>query len=185
MNWDMPYAVDIDGKSYAIRNKCDYRVVLDVIDALNDKKLEMFQRLYCALYIFYEDLSGCKNIKSAVDEMMSVISLGQKSDAESTPKPKVMDWKKDWDLIAPAISRVLGYEVRDPDKYTHWYSLIGTYAEMGECTFTFIVSLRLKKINHEKFEPYEKKFYTENYERVNITPEFTEEEEAFFAQLLA
>ena len=39
--WSLPISVEIDGTEYAIRNKCDYRVVLDVISALNDEELEM------------------------------------------------------------------------------------------------------------------------------------------------
>ena len=31
MSWNLPISVEIDGTEYAIRNKCDYRVVLDVI----------------------------------------------------------------------------------------------------------------------------------------------------------
>ena len=39
MMWDLPVAVEINGKNHPIRNKCDYRVVLDVICALNDNEL--------------------------------------------------------------------------------------------------------------------------------------------------
>ena len=55
--WNLPLTVEIDGKEYVIRNKCDYRVVLDVIAALNDNELEMENRIQCAVFIFYEDLS--------------------------------------------------------------------------------------------------------------------------------
>ena len=51
--WSLPISVEINGKEYAIRNKCDYRVVLDVISALNDEELEMEQRVECALFQFY------------------------------------------------------------------------------------------------------------------------------------
>ena len=40
MMWDLPVSVEIDGKEYAIRQKCDYRVVLDVLSALGDVDLE-------------------------------------------------------------------------------------------------------------------------------------------------
>ena len=53
MSWDLPISVEIDGTEYPIRNKCDYRVVLDVIKALNDEDLYMQYRIQCALFIFY------------------------------------------------------------------------------------------------------------------------------------
>ena len=39
MMWDLPISVEIDGEIYQIRNRCDYRIVLDVICALNDNEL--------------------------------------------------------------------------------------------------------------------------------------------------
>lgn len=45
-----------------------HRVILDVIEALNDEELEMENRIQCALFIFYEDLSGCDNIQLAMLE---------------------------------------------------------------------------------------------------------------------
>ena len=39
MNYSLPYSVNIDGEELQIRNKCDFRVVLDVIEALNDEDL--------------------------------------------------------------------------------------------------------------------------------------------------
>ena len=47
--WNLPTAVEIDGKEYAITNKCDYRMVLDVICALNDNELDDEQKLRTAL----------------------------------------------------------------------------------------------------------------------------------------
>jgi hypothetical protein len=48
MMWNLPLSVEIDGKDYKIRNKCDYRMVLDVINALNDEELEKVYRIQCA-----------------------------------------------------------------------------------------------------------------------------------------
>ena len=45
MMWDLPIAVEINGKQHPIRNKCDYRVVLDVICALNDNELTDEEKL--------------------------------------------------------------------------------------------------------------------------------------------
>ena len=178
MMWNLPITVEIDGKEYAIRNKCDYRVVLDVIEALNDEDLEMKYRIECALFIFYEDLSGLKDIQTALTEMMKIINIGEEI-TEEQHKPRLMDWEHDFMQLAPPISRVLGYSVRDANHYTHWWDFIGAYMEIGECTFSSIVSIREKKTNGKKLEKYEQEFYRKNRKLIDLPNKLTTEEEEF------
>ena len=179
MMWSLPISVEIDGTEYAIRNKCDYRVVLDVISALNDEELEMEYRIECALFIFYEDLTGLKDIQTAITEMMKIINLGKETTEEEQHKPQLMDWEHDFTQLAPPISRTLGYSVRDAKNYTHWYDFIGAYMEIGECTFSNIVSIREKKIKGKKLEKYEQEFYRENRKLIDLPHKLTAEEEEF------
>jgi hypothetical protein len=176
--WDLPLAVKIDGVEHKIRNQCDYRVVLDVIAALNDEELEMHNRIACALFIFYEDFSDLKDMQVAANEMMKIINLGEEPKAEDN-KPRLMDWEHDFSHLAPPISRVLGYSVRSAANYTHWYDFIGAYMEIGECTFSQIVSIRNKKIKGKKLENWEREFYTENRTLVDLPQKLTAEEEEF------
>ncbi len=177
MMWSLPISVKIDGKEYAIRNKCDYRVVLDVITALNDIELEMENRIRCALFIFYEDLTGCTDFETAVKEMMKIINNGEEETTqEQIPKPQLMDWQHDFTQLAPPISRVLGYSVRDANHYTHWWDFIGAYMEIGECTFSNIVSIRSKKQKGKPLEKWEQDFYKENRKIIDLPQNLTEEE---------
>ena len=177
MMWSLPISVEIDGKEYAIRNRCDYRVVLDVISALNDEDLEMEYRIACALFIFYEDLTGLRDIQPAVTEMLKIINLGEEITEEEQHKPKLMDWEHDFQHIAPPVSRILGYDVRTPDKYTHWYTFLGGYMEIGECTFQNVVSIRSKRAKGKKLENWEQEFYKENKKMVDLPQNLTEEEQ--------
>ena len=177
MMWNLPIAVDIDGKEYAIRNKCDYRVVLDVISALNDEELEMEYRIECALFIFYEDLTGLKDVQTAIMEMMKIINLGEETTEEEQHKPRLMDWEHDFPQLAPPISRVLGYSVRDANHYTHWWDFIGAYMEIGECTFANIISIRNKRMKGKKLEDWEREFYRENKKMVDLPHKLTDEEQ--------
>lgn len=176
MMWSLPISVEIDGKEYEIRNKCDYRVVLDVISALNDEELEMQYRLECALFIFYEDLTGLKDIQTAITEMMKIINLGEETTEEEQHKPQLMDWEHDFIQIAPPVSRVLGYSVRDSKNFTHWYDFIGAYMEIGECTFSNIISIRSKRAKGKPLEKWEEEFFRENYRMVNLPNNLTTEE---------
>lgn len=177
MIWSLPISVKIDGKEYAIRNKCDYRVVLDVISALNDEELEMEHRLECALFIFYEDLTGLKDIQTAITEMMKIINLGEETAEEEQQKPQLMDWEHDFPQLAPPISRVLGYSVRDANRYTHWWDFIGAYMEIGKCTFANIISIRNKRMKGKKLEDWEREFYRENKKMVDLPHKLTDEEQ--------
>ena len=52
--FEIPSTVEIDGEQLNIRNKGDFRMVLDCFAALNDIDLDEKERVYCALIIFYE-----------------------------------------------------------------------------------------------------------------------------------
>ena len=52
INYELPTVCRIDDKEYPIRNKGDYRVILDTISALDDKDLTENDRIFAALYIF-------------------------------------------------------------------------------------------------------------------------------------
>ena len=187
MSWNLPISVKIDGTEYAIRNKCDYRVVLDVIKALNDEDLDMQYRIQCALFIFYgnDELDTIEkvlkafrtkeNTQIAIDEMTKIISLGEEK--EQDDKPPIMDWEHDFNHIAPPINRVLGYSVRDENNYTHFYDFIGAYQEIGECSWANIVSVRSKRMKGKPLDKWEREFYNENRKLIDLPRKLTDEEQ--------
>jgi hypothetical protein len=158
MMWDLPIAVEINGKSHLIRNKCDYRVVLDVICALRDNNLTYEEKIKCALFIFYEDISSIDDFDTAIKEMFCIINGGEEQEENEEQKPSLMDWEHDFPQIAPPISRVLGYDVRTPERFTHWFSFLGGYKEIGECVFSTVVSIRYKLSKNKVLEKWEKDF---------------------------
>jgi hypothetical protein len=180
MMWSLPLSVEIDGRDYKIRNKCDYRMVLDVINALNDEELEKVYRIQCALQIFYEDLAGLTNYEKAIDEMLKIINNGEENKG-SDNSPQLMDWEYDFKLIAPPISKVLGYSVRDPEKHTHWYDFVGAYMEIDESVWSTVIAIRIKKQKGKKLEKWEEEFCREHPDWISLPQKFTQEEEEFFS----
>lgn len=179
--WDLPVEVKIDGTVYHITKKCDYRVVLDVICALNDNNLTEYEKVICSLLLFYkeftrENVINCPYIEILTKEMFRIINGGDE-DTTTDNKPRLMDWEHDFSQIAPPVSRVLGYDVRTPDKYTHWYTFLGGYMEIGECTFQNVVSIRSKRAKGKKLEKWEQEFYLENKKMVDLPQNLTEEEQ--------
>lgn len=188
MNWELPFAVEIDGKKYEIRNKCDYRVVLDAIEALNDEELDTQDRIYCALFIFYgnneldnekkvlEAFGNKKNIQTAIDEMTCIMRAGNEGE-QNDNKPPMMNWQQDFPHISAPISRILGYSVRNPANYTHWYDFIGAYQEIGDCFWANVVSIRNKRHKGKKLEKWEQEFYREHRKVIEIEKSLTAEEQ--------
>lgn len=176
MMWDLPISVEIGGKKYAITNKCDYRMVLDVICALNDNELDDEQKIRTALYIFYEDISKCSDIEKAVKEMFKIISYGEEDDGKNENNSKLMDWEHDFPILVAPINRVLNCEIRSVD-YLHWWTLLSAYYEIGECTFQNVVSIRSKRAKGKKLEKWEQEFYLENKKMVDLPKNLTEEEQ--------
>jgi hypothetical protein len=186
MMWSLPIFVEIGGTKYPIRNKCDFRVVLDVISSLSDEELEMEQRVECALFQFYGNdelntlekvLLSLNDIQTAIMEMMKIINLGEETTEEEQHKPQLMDWEHDFTQLAPPISRTLGYSVRDAKNYTHWYDFIGAYMEIGDCTFANIISIRNKRMKGKKLEDWEQEFYRENKKIIDLPHKLTDEEQ--------
>lgn len=185
MEWDLPKYVELNGMNedneicrvnYKIRNDCDYRIVLDVINALNDSELDEQNRLQCALFIFYDDLSGCADIETAAKEMMKIINCGEEIDKKEPEKPKIMDWEKDFKNIAAPISKALGYSVRDEKNYTHWYDFIGAYYEIGECYWSQVMNIRKKRQEGRPLDETDRKFYREHKKDIDLPMEMSDDE---------
>lgn len=178
MMWDLPIAVEIDGKKHNIRNKCDYRVVLDVICALNDNDLTDKEKAECALFIFYEDFADIDDFQTAIKEMFRIINGGEEQDESQEQKPSLMDWEHDFPVLVAPINRVLNCEIRSVD-YLHWFSLLSAYMEIGECTFLTIVSIRSKRMKGKKLEKWEEEYLREHRKMIELPMKLTAEEEEF------
>ena len=50
--------------------------------------------------------------------------------------------------------------------------------EIGECTYSTVLSIRTKKRDGKKLEKWEQEFYTSNRKLVDIKVKLTEEEKA-------
>lgn len=187
--WDLPKTVEIFDKTYKIRDNCDYRVMLDVNEALSDNEETQEYRLHCAIVIFYENYKEIPDpltanteeeimfIQEAVNKITEILRLGEPVEDETEKnKPKLMDWNKDFHLIAPAVNRILGYDVRDPNKYTHWYTLVGAFGEIGDCYFAQIMNVRKKKLTGKKLDEQDMQFYKEHKKDVDLSTELSEEE---------
>lgn len=163
--WSFPTSLNIGGVEYEIRT--DYRVILDLLMALNDpelsdsdNKMSAYMQSRVILEIMFPDCDNIPqgHIQEALNKVAEFIDMGIGDDSK---KPKTMDWEQDAAIIIPAINKVLNKEIR-AEKYMHWWTFLGAYMEIGEGLFSNIIHIRQKKAKGKKLEKWEQDFYKEN-----------------------
>ena len=170
--FELPTTIIVNGVEYPIRNKGDYRVILDCFSALNDDELDISTRAITALIIFLENMCTqydllsifptAETLEVAIKEMYRFINCGDEEDAiGAKAKHSVVDWEQDQQLIASAVNNVARTEVRALP-YLHWWTFMGYYMGIGECTFSTIVNIRSKIKEGKKLEKYEQDFKKDN-----------------------
>lgn len=163
-----------------LKIRSDYRVILDIIEAINDSELNEEEKAMATLQMLYVDWKKIKDYQEAISLAYWFISVGEVG--SSTSKPKLMDWQQDFKLIVTSINRVLGKEVRSLD-YLHWWTFVGAYYEIGESVFSTIIGIRSKKSKGQKLEKHEQEFYLENKDTIDLKTQYTKEELDEYEQL--
>ena len=182
--YDLQTAVEVGDKTFNIRNKGDFRMVLDCFEAINDSTLTEAERLISCCIIFYEDFNSIADLLENMDileqlqnEMIRFFNGGEDSVSGNAKQHRLIDWTKDSNLICSAINNVAKQEIRSL-KYLHWWTFLGYYNAIGECPLTTIVSIRYKIAEGKKLEKYEVKFQQDNPEYFNIDMRSAEQKEA-------
>lgn len=175
MRYDLPTAVEVNGKEYSIRS--DYRDILTIIEALSDAELNDEGKADVLLDIFYPDFESMpeEDYEDAISQCMAFINCGEAPKNEKRG-PKLMDWQQDFPLIVAPINRVLGKEVRSAD-YLHWWTFMSAYQEIGDCTFAQVVTIRSKKAKGKKLDKSEQEFYKQNRHLVDFKRQYTAQDE--------
>lgn len=173
MTFGLPRTLEVNGRDEPIR--WEYTAVLDAISALNDADLDNNEKLFSFLYIIYENFENFTrdDYEPAFKAACDFINNGAEDDRKTNIK--MVDYEQDYRLMIPAINRVAGKEIRDCEDI-HWWTFLGYFMEIGECTYGTVLNIRNKKAKGEKLEKWEKKFYDENKKLVDIRPKLTEEE---------
>jgi len=190
--YELPISITINNKKYPIRNKGDYRVILDCFSALNDIDMPKDVRIITSLMIFLDGVTdieclfstiGEENLQTAVTEMYHFFNCGSESVGAVKPY-KLLDWEQDEQIIISAINNVANKEVR-LEPYIHWWTFMGYYLAIGDCTLANVVAIRDKMVRGKKLEKYEREFQADNPHYFNWNRHTIEqqEEDAFIQDL--
>ena len=178
MIYELPTALEIDGVSLPIRS--DYRAVLDICCAFSDPELTDHDRAMVLLTILYEDATEIRDLNEAIRKGLWFISCGDST--KHKPAPKLMDWEQDFKLIIAPINRVAGCEIRAV-AYLHWWTFISFYYEIGDCAFANIVNIRNKKATGKRLEKWERDFYRDNQELIDLQHKYSDAEKALIESI--
>jgi len=169
--WEYQEEIEIDGVSYPIRT--DYRDIMTILVAFEDKELsniEQIQVLYEILFEYDKPLLT----EEVINKCMLFISGDLPANTE-TSKP-LYKWSKDSNYIITGVSKVVGENVKRVN-YLHWHDFLGYFMEIGECMFSNIVSIRKHK-QEGKLTKDEREYYNKNkdlidciYEEENLSLE--------------
>lgn len=166
--FELPVQLEVDGKLYPIRNKGDFRMVLDCFAALNEVELDNVDRILSSLIIFYEGVNSVsdlhnffgEDLSEAAEKMFDFFNCGE-NNIGAKQNYKLIDWEKDSNLISSAINNVARTEIRSLE-YLHWWTFMGYYLAIGDCPWSYIVSIREKIKKGKKLEKDERKFKIDN-----------------------
>ena len=166
--YEIPTSISIGEQSFAIRNRGDYRMVLDCFTCLSDYDLTEQERLYACLIIFYEDFNDLEDILGLDVELIGelttkMFNFFNCNNTHSGIKTsfKAIDWDTDSQLICSAVNKIANVEVRAVE-YLHWWTFMGYFTEIGESTLATVVGIRNKIMKGKKLEKYEREFRNSN-----------------------
>ena len=163
----LPQTLKVCNRDYAIRS--DYRDILTIIAAYNDKDLTDREKVFVCINRIYKDLDEMSKDKDtyaaafkAATEFMECRLTSDK------PSPKVVNWEKDEQLIFPAINKVAGTEVRAVP-YLHWWTFLGYFQGIDrDDLWSVVLTIRQKKAMGKKLEKHEKDFLATNRELCSL-----------------
>lgn len=171
-SWDLPTSLEVQGKQYKINS--DFRAVLDIIAAFNDPELPEWAKNEVMIEILYTSPMPAENLEDAVHKALWFIDAGKQRDEK--PRPITMNWVQDAPIIFPSINKIAGYETRNSEKYTHWWTFMGYFDEIYDGLFSQVLSIRQKRAKGKKLDKWEKEFAKENKNLIELTAILSKDE---------
>ena len=169
--WGLPTRAVIGGKEYALH--CDFRDILEIFSYLDDPQLPEYLRWQIAVALFYEGEMPAEDRQEAMAYFLSFISCGRED--MSKPGPKLLDWEQDAPMIVADVNKVAGQEIRALP-FVHWWTFLSWFHAVGEGQLSAVVSIRDKLRRGKKLEGWEKDFYRDNKDTVQLRKRYTGEE---------
>lgn len=185
--YGLPASVLLGGEDFEIRT--DFRVILEILEMLNDAELSDTEKNACALVMFYPEWRALPDGKEALEACFRFIDMGEAGEKRS---PRLIDWQQDFPRIIAPVNRVLGMEARavpyDADTNSgglHWWTFLAAYMEVGsDCLMAQIVHIRDKQARGKPLDSAERAFVKRNRALVELHQHSTADEDELIKQWL-
>ena len=169
--WQLPQSAVFGGKTYAIH--ADYRDILEIFTYLQDPDLPESFRWSIALALFYEQPIPEEHTLEAAQYLSWFIRCAQEEPKKQTPK--LLDWEQDAPEIIADVNKVAGCEIRSKP-FLHWWTFLSWFHAIGEGQLSTLVSIREKLSRGKKLESWEKEFYGQNRQKVELRKKYSASE---------
>lgn len=168
----LPKSLEIGGNQYEIRS--DFRIALLIFEAFNDTNLNDSEKSEVCLKCLYKEIPS--DLKTAYKKAIWFLDGGNIPKSRQNHR-KIFDWKQDESIIFSAVNKSAGFETRSAE-YVHWWTFLGYFSEIGEGLFSQVVNIRTKKSKGKKLEKWEREFYAEHREMIDLKRAVSGEEQA-------
>lgn len=169
MSFDLPMSLTVGGKEFPINT--DFRDILEIFVAFNDKDLTDDEKSYICLSLLYktDNLNELGDLDEAAKKAQWFLDWGKNYNKEEK-RPKLLDWEKDYNSIIAAVNQQVKTveDVRELP-YLHWWTFLGYFSERSDkCHFSTVMKIRDKLSRGVKLEKWEMQTLKENREEIII-----------------
>lgn len=169
--WGLPVQTKIRGRMYDLH--ADFRDVLEVIGWLQNQELPEFIRWQVALGLFYKQDVASEHSREAMAYLGWFLTGGNPEGDK--PGPKLLDWEQDAAAIISDVNKTAGQEIRALP-FLHWWTFLSWFHGIGEGQVSALVSIRDKLQRGKKLEGWEKEFYRQNRDRIQLKKKYSPQE---------
>ena len=108
--WRLPETIELGGEEYDIRT--DFRAILDILKAASDPELSDSEKAEVMIKILYWDYEEIplELLDEAAQKGKEFIDCGITGEGKN--KVQLMDWEQDSPIIAPAVNKNIGKDIR-------------------------------------------------------------------------
>lgn len=170
--YSLPETANLGGCEYGLNT--DFRVILQIMECLEDGELPELLRWRVALGLFYDRPVPPERRNEAMAYLAEFLSCGETGER---PGPKLLDWQLDAADIIAGVNAAAGCEVRSLPK-VHWWTFLSWFHAMPPGALSTVVGIREKLQKGKPLDPWEKEFYRENRQRIRLRRPCTPREQA-------
>lgn len=170
----LPKEVTIDGKSYKLNS--DFRVGIRLMQLFEDRRFSDDEKILIAIRVLFFDKIPKESIGEAAQKMVWFLDGGgEENGSKGSSSRRLYSWNQDLRFIISAVDKTIGFSTRGAE-YLHWWDFLSAFSEIGDSSFSTIVSQRQIKARGKQTDE-DRQWWLENIDIAELHIEHTDEEQ--------